>query len=44
MDDQLGKLLQVLEETGYADHTDIVLIGDHGQYFFLVITMNIYHG
>ncbi|XP_054707303.1 iduronate 2-sulfatase-like [Uloborus diversus] len=30
MDDQLGKLLEVLEETGYAKHTAIVLFGDHG--------------
>ncbi|GIX89038.1 iduronate 2-sulfatase [Caerostris extrusa] len=30
MDDQVGRLLQVLEDTGYADHTTIVLLGDHG--------------
>ncbi|XP_015910034.1 iduronate 2-sulfatase [Parasteatoda tepidariorum] len=30
MDDQLGKLLNTLEETGFAAHTTIVLIGDHG--------------
>ncbi|XP_035206404.1 iduronate 2-sulfatase-like isoform X2 [Stegodyphus dumicola] len=30
MDDQLGKLLKALEDTGYAEHTVIILIGDHG--------------
>ncbi|CAL1283124.1 unnamed protein product [Larinioides sclopetarius] len=30
MDDQLGRLLQALEDSGYADHTTIVLLGDHG--------------
>lgn len=30
IDDQLGKLLEVLEETGYAEHTTIVLLGDNG--------------
>ncbi|GFT48249.1 iduronate 2-sulfatase [Nephila pilipes] len=30
MDDQLGRLLQALEDTGYAAHTTIVLLGDHG--------------
>ncbi|XP_055932553.1 iduronate 2-sulfatase-like [Argiope bruennichi] len=30
MDDQLGRLLKALEDSGYADHTTIVLLGDHG--------------
>ncbi|XP_054707302.1 iduronate 2-sulfatase-like [Uloborus diversus] len=30
MDDQLGRLLEVLEETGYVKNTAIMLLGDHG--------------
>lgn len=37
MDDQLGKLLEALSETGLAEHTAIVLLGDHG--IILVISL-----
>ena len=30
MDGVLGRFLDVLEETGRADLTDVVVVGDHG--------------